>query len=570
MLNPLFFMTLILITPWCQSEKPNVLIFVVDDLGYGDLGPFGNATLPTPNLDKLASQGIKLTHHIAGASVCTPSRAALLTGRYPVRYVILFAASSAGLPPSEITFASIAKKAGYRTGLVGKWHVGLSCSSISDHCHHPNSHGFDYFYGTPMTNVKDSGEDGYSVVTSNFPNFKKLIITGICIGASIGWGFWFFLRYRKTGISISVIALMLFGGTWLFVNSLVRLNLFLMRNGELIEQPIYLPTLTDRIVQESINFIKQSSAVVNSDQHQPFLLMVTFLKVHSAHFPSKRFLGQSKHGKFGDCVMEVDYSVGRIMETLKQEKLLNNTFVYLTSDNGGHIEEVNIHGQPDGGYNGIFPGGKGHGAVEGGIRIPGIISWPSQLPEGVSYNHPTSQMDLLPTLIDLMNTTYPAEDDRELDGDSWTPWLTKANPEEYFQSRIMFHYCGVYLHGVRFAQDPSTIYKIYYYTPNYTKPAEKKCKFVCQCFGKHVIAHNPPIIYNIAIDPKEESPLPHNQSLIDYVDQQVALHQSTLDPNVESQFSLSNSIWKPWMQPCCNPPFCSCKETVENNVNDFV
>lgn len=481
--------------------------------------------------------------------------------------VILFAGSSGGLPATEVTFATIAKQSGYRTGLIGKWHVGLSCSSIGDHCHHPNSHGFDYFYGTPMTNIKDSGQDGYSVVTSNFPNFNKLIITGVCLGFSIGGGFWFFLHHRVIACLIVLFFLTLFGGTWIFVQSLVRLNLFLMRNGTIIEQPIHLPTLTDRIVTESINFIQQSTETIN--EQQPFLLMVTFLKVHSAHYPSEQFLGRSNYGKFGDCVMEVDHSINRILTTLEEKNLTRSTFVYLTSDNGGHIEEVNIKGQPDGGYNGKFPGGKGHGAVEGGIRVPGIVSWPGKIPSGVNYDHPTSQMDLVPTLIDLMESKYQVDDDHHLDGITWTPWLFKSSPNDNnLSSRILFHYCGTYLHGVRLILNVETIYKLYYFTPNYDKPAEKKCNFICQCFGKHVIRHDPPLIYNIAVDPTETSPLPNNQSLINYVNQQIVQHQSTLNPSIESQFSTINFIWKPWMQPCCNPPFCSCRESKINSTDD--
>ena len=190
---PRFILVFLAITINAQedSRPPNIIILIADDLGYGDLAPFGNKTIPTPNFDRLAKTGVKLTHHLTGASLCTPSRAALLTGRLPIRYgkrffllrsslvwsminqkslnsflilvglaspwltrVFIFVASTGGLPQSETTFAKVLKKKGYSTGLIGKWHLGNYCSSKSDQCHNPIKHGFDYFYGTSLTNLK--------------------------------------------------------------------------------------------------------------------------------------------------------------------------------------------------------------------------------------------------------------------------------------------------------------------------------------------------------------------------------------------------------------------------------
>ncbi|KAJ8252874.1 hypothetical protein GJAV_G00206530 [Gymnothorax javanicus] len=157
--------------------RPNFILMMVDDLGIGDVGCYGNDTIRTPNIDRLAKEGVKLTQHIAAAPLCTPSRAAFLTGRYALRsglgkngrvQVILFLGASGGLPQSEITFAKLLQKQGYSTGIVGKWHLGVSCENRNDHCHHPNQHGFDYYYGIPFTNVDDCKPGEGSAILSTY------------------------------------------------------------------------------------------------------------------------------------------------------------------------------------------------------------------------------------------------------------------------------------------------------------------------------------------------------------------------------------------------------------------
>ncbi|XP_029329644.1 arylsulfatase E-like [Mus caroli] len=149
--------------------RPNFLLIMADDLGLGDLGCYGNGTLRTPNIDRLARDGVRLAHHLAAEAVCTPSRAAFLTGRYPVRTgmtsgnghrVLQWASGAGGLPPEELTFARVLQGRGYVTGLVGKWHLGLNCETSSDLCHHPQRHGFHHFLGLPLGLMGDCAVEG--------------------------------------------------------------------------------------------------------------------------------------------------------------------------------------------------------------------------------------------------------------------------------------------------------------------------------------------------------------------------------------------------------------------------
>ncbi|RWS22912.1 steryl-sulfatase-like isoform X1, partial [Leptotrombidium deliense] len=240
-----------------STAQTNFVIFLADDLGYGDTGAFGNTTLSTPNIDKLAENGVKFTHHLAAASLCTPSRAALLTGRYPIRYgmaservnrVFLFTAMRGGLPHSEITFTKLLQQSNYSTALIGKWHLGGPNND-------PLNHGFDYFYGLPLTNLKDFGDDNSSVVLSNFPYFYYCLSTIACIGISCALLLYKWKRLTKTTMFLLILSIIVPGTLLLFQLSIKRLNSILMRNTTVIEQPINLVSLNRRFVKESNNFI---------------------------------------------------------------------------------------------------------------------------------------------------------------------------------------------------------------------------------------------------------------------------------------------------------------------------
>ncbi|XP_013785908.1 steryl-sulfatase-like isoform X2 [Limulus polyphemus] len=544
------------------AARPNFVIFLADDLGYGDVGSFGNDTIQTFNIDRIAAEGVKLTHHLTAAAVCTPSRAALLTGRYPVRSgmestflnkVFLFMAQSGGLPENETTFARILQDEGYETALIGKWHLGVNCNKQGDLCHHPLKHGFHHFYGLPLTNLKDFGADGSSVVTSFIPHFYGYMIAIFIIGCTTA------LMVHKWSIPVCLLILLLFCGipllTVIFVCNLKLINGIIMRNQDVVEQPIRLTNLTQRFTLEAKEFLYQQANL-----NKPFFLFMPFVHVHTALFSSPEFVGVSAAGRYGDNVEELDWAVGEILHTLEKLEVKNNTFVYFSSDNGAHVEETGPDGTREGGYNGIFKGGKGMGGMEGGIRVPTVVMFPGRIPAGLEINTPTSQMDLFPTILNLANKTLPT--DLLIDGKNMMPLLTEQKVTRIHT--FLFHYCGSWIHAARYIPDTGNdIWKVHYTTPNWVRETQH-CPFMCQCFGSYVTHHNPPLLYNIATDPGENTPLDPTTSsryaeIVSIINDAVEKHKLSVQ-TVPDQFSFVNAVWKPWLQPCCSYYACHCND----------
>ncbi|KAF1544842.1 Arylsulfatase D, partial [Eudyptula minor] len=549
-----------------MDSKPNILLFLADDLGIGDIGCYGNNTIRTPNIDRLAREGVKLTQHIAAAPLCTPSRAAFLTGRYPIRSgmassnryrALQWNAGSGGLPANETTFARLLQQQGYTTGLIGKWHQGVNCESFNDHCHHPLNHGFDYFYGMPFTllnNCQENKPPELDVALQAKLWVYNQIITLAVLTLTAG---------KLTGlISIRwkiIACFTLVGGlffiSWYSSYGFVQYwNCILMRNHDVTEQPMRLERTASLMLKEAVSFIKRN-------RHGPFLLFVSFLHVHTPLFTTAKFLGKSRHGLYGDNVEEMDWMVGKILDSLDKEGLKNHTFTYFASDHGGHLEAQDGSAQL-GGWNGIYKGGKGMGGWEGGIRVPGVFRWPGVLPSGTVIDEPTSLMDIYPTVVHLAGGILPQ--DRVIDGRNLVPLLRgRAQKSEH---KFLFHYCGSYLHAVRWYQkDSGAIWKAHYVTPVFHPPGAGACygKGICPCFGEGVTHHDPPLLFDLSRDPSEAKPLtadtePLFHTVIRKIGRAVEEHRRTLTP-VPEQLSLYNAVWKPWLQPCCGTfPFCWC------------
>lgn len=554
-----------------SNQSPNIVILIADDLGIGDVGCFGNITIRTPNIDNIASGGVKLTHHLTAAAVCTPSRAALLTGRYPVRQgmeasgrnkVLIFLASTGGLPPNEVTFAKALKLSDreYSTALIGKWHLGMNCKEYGDHCHYPLKHGFDYYYGIPLTNLKDFGVDGDSVVTTYFPPIYKIIMSIIVVGLTLSGILVKAGHFKQFFICFLLLVFVPYLAK-VFISNIRVLNGVLMRNGDVVEQPVILPGLTQRLTKEATNFID-----IQSKKKTPFLLVLSFVHVHTALFTDPAFANRSVHGTYGDNIEELDWAVGEVLHSLKKNELTNKTLLYFTSDNGGHLEESGLNGQREGGYNGKFRGGKCMGGMEGGIRVPSIISWPGTFPKGVEVGVPTSQMDIYPTLMDAVGLTNDKKDgDVIIDGKSILPLLTGS--VEKSPHNFLVHYCGTNIHAVRYIDENGNIWKMHFRTPKFL-PGTERCEYVCQCFGEHETHYTPPLFYNLKDDPYEAKLLkyddPKYSKVTEKIHELLEKHKKSM-PDVPSQFNFWSTLWRPSLQPCCNFPYCNCKEEIKES-----
>lgn len=351
-----------------NSPKVNFIIIFTDDQGYGDLGCYGHPTIKTPHIDKMASEGQRWTSFYSAANVCTPSRAALLTGRLPIRSGmysdhrrVLFPDSDGGLPASEKTIATVLKEAGYRTAAIGKWHLGHLPQYL------PTSHGFDYYFGIPYSNDMD-----------RIPSMEA--------------------REALANPKVEYF------------------QVPLMRNNEIIERPANQNTITKRYTEEAIKFISEN-------KKKPFFLYLAHSLPHVPLFVSENFKGKSERGLYGDVIEEIDWSVGQILNTLKKEKLDKNTYVIFTSDNGPWVL-YNEHG----GSTGPLFGAKGT-SYEGGVRVPAIFWAPGKIKPAVVLKI-GSTLDILPTISKMAGVTLP--NDRKYDGYDLTPVLNGGdeNPRD--------------------------------------------------------------------------------------------------------------------------------------------
>ena len=343
------------------STAPNIVVIFFDDLGYGDLSMNGNALIQTPRMDALADEGIRLTSFYAPTSVCTPSRAALLTGRFPVRsgtqgHVFFPDESPIGtlrrmvgvgneLPADEITVADALGAAGYATGMIGKWHLGALPGF------HPNDFGFDSYYGVHWSN-----------------DMQPLHI------------------YRDREIEIRDTTRV---GN--FMNAFRDEDEPFSRDREVDQS-----RLTRRYTEEAVAFIEDH-------RDEPFFLYLAHSFPHVPHFPDPEYAGRSRGGPYGDVVEDLDRSTGAIVDAIDRLGLADKTLVIITSDNGPDYD-----GSPGG-----LRGRKGD-TYEGGQLVPFIARWPGVLGAGGVVSGLSMNTDLLPTILGLAGIALPA--DRVLDG----------------------------------------------------------------------------------------------------------------------------------------------------------
>ncbi len=344
----------------------NFVIIFCDDLGWGDPACFGNPVIRTPHLDRMAAEGQRWTQFYVAAPVCTPSRAALLTGRYPIRNgmtsarrVVLFPNSGGGLPAEEVTLAELLKQKGYATGMFGKWHLGHLPRFL------PTAQGFDTWYGIPYSNDMDfvPGSPGYGRNAVRDPDY---------FASSDYW------------------------------------NVPLMRDEVIVERPADQTTITRRYTQEAVDFIRRN-------RDRPFFVYLPHSMPHIPLFVSEEFRGRSLRGLYGDVIEEIDWSVGQVLGVLDELELSGRTMVMFCSDNGPWLS-FRTHG----GSAGPLRAGKGT-TFEGGQRVPAIFRWPGRIPAGEMVSGMGSTLDLMATMASLTGAELP--EDRKLDSHDLAPAL---------------------------------------------------------------------------------------------------------------------------------------------------
>jgi arylsulfatase A len=391
---------------------------------------------------------MRFTQFYSAAPVCTPSRAALLTGRLAVRSGmasaqrrVLFPNSTGGLPTEEITIAEALKEKGYATACIGKWHLGHRPQYL------PTRNGFDSYFGVPYSNDMDFVPGGPPRASGR-------------TDPQVSW--------------------------W---------NVPLMRNEEIAERPADQTTLTKRYTEEAQAFIRRS-------KKGPFFLYLPYTMPHVPLFASREFAGKSARGLYGDVVEELDWSVGQVLETLRKERLAENTLVFFTSDNGPWLTQKIV-----GGSAGLLNEGKGS-TWEGGMREPAIAWWPGKIKSGVVNRALACTMDLFNTSLALAGAELPR--DRPIDGVDLRPLLFGTGPG---QRDTYFYYRDEELYAAR--KGPFKAHFI-------TRPA----------YGPEpAVKHDPPLLFNLDQDPSERFDVAsEHPAVVEAIRREVERHKAGVTP----------------------------------------
>jgi arylsulfatase A len=441
---------------WAQepasARRPNFIVIFTDDLGYADIGCFGAKRFRTPNIDRMAAEGIRFTDFYSSSPVCTPSRASLMTGCYAQRvsmaafpredgkaggpHLVLFPHTRWGLHPDEITVAELLRDQGYATGCVGKWHLGHLPPFL------PTRHGFDYYFGIPYSN-----------------------------------------DMKPTPV---------------------------LRNEETIEEPADQDALTERYTDEAVRFIRDH-------KDRPFFLYFAHNMPHIPLHVSDKFRGRSAGGLYGDVIESIDWSVGRVLETLDELGLAENTVVVFTSDNGPWYSQGEA-----GGFATPLRAGKGT-TYEGGMRVPCVMRWRGAIPAGSACAEVATTMDLLPTFARLAGGAPPA--DRIIDGKDISD-LMKAKEGAKSPHEAFYYYRGNELQAVR-----SGVWK--YRVPTHLHDEDMYQRF------EQGDAPIPEALYDLSVDPGEQKSV-----LKDHPDVVDRLRGLTL-PAARSEVALRKAWGKP-------------------------
>ena len=434
-----------------QTQKPNVVFILADNVGYGDLGAYGGGELrgaPTPSIDQLAREGLRLTQFLVEPA-CTPSRAALMTGRYSIRSglsLIAIEGSPNTLSAHAFTMGEMFKGAGYATAIFGKWHLGSEPQSLADCAwlRRVLRHSAEPLLGCGDLRRHD-GADAFHPA----PPSVLLALGPQIVEATAG--------------------------------------------GPLQTVKPFTPEVRAKIdyelVDKSIDFMRRQKAA-----GKPFFLYLPFSMGHVPNLPSQQFRGKSRIGNYGDKLMEGDFHVGQILDTLKDLGIDDNTIVVFASDNGPYGEaarEFGNQGTPDMGNSGPFRGELGE-VTEGAIRTAAIIRWPGQVkPDTTSYAM-FSIMDFLPTFAHIVGGKMPT--DRPIDGVDQTDVLLGNSAMGHRESLLSF--IGADLVAARWKQ-----WRIYFTDVHPTGSGPQRQPGI---FSASASLAGYPKVYNIEMDPHED------------------------------------------------------------------
>jgi arylsulfatase A len=352
-----------------DNKKPNVIVIFTDDQGYQDLGCYGSPKIKTPNIDKMAAQGVRLTDFYVTQSISSPSRASLLTGRYAALNGVgnVYMPDNKGMNSEEITIAEMLKTVGYKTACYGKWHLG----DLDGHL--PTDQGFDEYFGIPYSN------DMYISPSQTFAE-NVLFREGYTLAMAQA-DQKFVAENRRDNNKL--------------VERGLKIKSPLVEGNKIVEYPSDQSTLTARYFDRAINFIKKSD-------DQPFFLFITPAMPHVPLYASEKFAGKSERGLYGDVVEEIDWHVGNLLDYLKKAGLDENTLVIFSSDNGPWLPFKEDAGSALPLRDGKFS------SYEGGMRVPCIMRWPGVIPQGKVSSQIVSTLDFLPTIAAISKAQLPS------------------------------------------------------------------------------------------------------------------------------------------------------------------
>lgn len=405
-----------------KNKKPNIILIYTDDLGYGDLSCYGTSAIATPNIDRLAKSGVRFTNAHATSATCTPSRFSLLTGKYAWRKEgtgIAPGDASLIIPVATTTLPGMLQKAGYNTGVIGKWHLGLGDAKGADWngriAPGPLEIGFNYSFLIPATGdrVPCVFVENHEVVNLDKNDPITVSYTGpVDASAHTGKKNPELLKMQPSH-----------GHNMTIVNGVSRIGYMKGGNAALWKDEDF----ADILVQKATTYINQQKS-------NPFFLYFSTHDIHVPRMPNQRFVGKSGMGPRGDVLLQLDWTVGQIEEVLKKNGLLENTLIIFTSDNGqviddgykdNAVEKLGKH-KPAG----IYRGGK-YSAFEAGTRVPFIVSWKGKIAPGKVNNALFSQVDLYASLASLAGVNV--ENGQAPDSKNYLPVLLNQSnkPREF-------------------------------------------------------------------------------------------------------------------------------------------